>query len=188
MAASRLPPRRALCLFCGVSEKFPDSFRAAATALGEACGRHGWRLVYGGSRSGLMGLAARAAMAAGGEVIGIRPEGLISAEMPAGDISEIIRVETFFERKRLMASLADHFVALPGGLGTLDEVSDVMNLAVAGLHAKKTFLLNVDGYWRPLLDLFAHFDAFGASRAGFQDCFEVVETVDALFDRLPPSG
>jgi len=185
MAASRLPPRRGLCLFCGASDKFPDSFRAAAEALGTACGRNGWRLVYGGSRSGLMGAAARAAMAAGGEVIGIRPEGLVAAEMPAGDISEIIRVETFFERKRLMASLADHFVALPGGLGTLDEVSDVMNLAVAGLHTKRTFLLNVDGYWRPLLDLFAHFDRFGASRAGFRDSYDVVDTVDDLFALLP---
>lgn len=184
MAASRLPRRPALCLFCGASEKFPPSFRAAAEALGAGCGQNGWRLVYGGSRSGLMGAAARAAMAAGGEVIGIRPRGLIAAEMPAGDITEQIHVDSFHERKQLMADLSDHFVALPGGLGTLDEVSEMMNLAVTGIHAKRTWFLDIDSYWRPLMALFEHFDTYGASRPGFDATFAVVDSVDALFATL----
>ena len=184
MTVSRLPPRRALCLFCGASDKFPGSFNDAAAALGAGCAANGWRLVYGGSRSGLMGRAARAAMAGGGEVVGIRPGGFLSAEMPAGEISEMIQVDTFFERKRLMATLSDHFVALPGGLGTLDEVTDVMNLAVARTHSKRTYLLDVDGYWQPLLRLFEHFDAFGATRPGFADSFAVVPDVAALFALL----
>ncbi|MBM3485096.1 MAG: TIGR00730 family Rossman fold protein [Alphaproteobacteria bacterium] len=186
MASSRLPRRRALCLFCGASEKFPPSFRAAAEALGAGSVRNGWRLVYGGSRSGLMGAAARAAMAAGGEVIGVRPRGLIAAEMPAAEITEQIHVDTFHERKAVMAALADHFVALPGGLGTLDEVSEMMNLAVTGIQAQRTWFLDIDSYWRPLMALFAHFDSYGASRPGFEATYAAVESVDALFAALDP--
>jgi len=171
-------------LFCGANDSFAPPILAAATALGEGIAKRGWRLVYGGSEAGLMGRAARAAMAGGGEVTGVIPHGLVRAERAAGDITELIRVDTLAERKQAICDRADVFVALPGGLGTVDELIEMMSWNYIGVHAKATYLVNLGAFWDPLLDLFRHLDRNGALRPQFHATFRAVPDIPALFAAL----
>ncbi len=140
-----------VCFFGSASDAAPETARAAAAAFGAACARHGWRLVYGGSRKGLMAAVARAAMAGGGEVIGVMPKMLVARELADPTITQLHVVETLALRKQMMADLSDAFVALPGGVGTLDELCEMVTWHDLGVHAKPTFLANIDGFWDPLL-------------------------------------
>jgi len=174
-------------LFCGANDSFSPGILAAAAALGEGVAKRGWRLVYGGSQAGLMGRAWRGAMAAGGEVIGIIPHGLVRAEQASGEITELIRVSTLAERKQVICDHAHAFVAMPGGLGTIDELVEMMSWNYIGVHAKLTYLVNLDDFWTPLLDLFRHLDRNGALRPHFHDTFRAVPDIPALFDALDRS-
>ena len=153
---------RRICVFCGASPGHDPAFVAAARGVGEGLARRGIGIVYGGSRIGLMGALADAALAAGGEVTGVIPQGLVDRELAHHGLTELRIVATLHERKAVMADLSDAFIALPGGLGTLEELAEITSLAQLGLHAKPIGLIEVGGYWDPLL---AWFD--GAVEAGF---------------------
>jgi uncharacterized protein (TIGR00730 family) len=138
---------------------------AAAQTLGAELVRRGLTLVYGGGDVGLMGVLADAALAAGGRVIGVIPEALVQREVAHRALTELRVVDSMHERKALMAELADAFIALPGGIGTLEELCEVLTWAQLGIHNKPVGLLNVAGYFRPLIELFDHAVAEGFMQA-----------------------
>jgi uncharacterized protein (TIGR00730 family) len=140
----------ALCVFCGSSLPSDSRYALLARELGSLVASRGIGLVYGGGRVGLMGEVADAALAGGGRVVGVIPTGLFSVEIAHTELTELREVATMHERKQLMYDLSDCFVALPGGLGTLDELAEVSTWAQLGLHAKPVVLLDVDGFWDPL--------------------------------------
>lgn len=142
---------RAVCVFCGSSTPADQRYADAARALGTELADRGIELVYGGGQVGLMGVLADAALAAGGRVIGVIPVGLFSKEVGHTGLTELHEVATMHERKQLMYDLADGFIALPGGLGTLDELAEVVTWAQLGLHRKPVALLDVNAFWDPLV-------------------------------------
>ena len=142
---------RRLCVFCGSSPGGADDFSLAAERLGRALAAAGIGLVYGGASVGLMGRLADRALAAGGEVVGVIPRALVDQEVAHHGLADLRIVASMHERKALMADLADGFVALPGGLGTLDELFEILTWAQLGLHRKPVGLLDVGGYFAPLL-------------------------------------
>ena len=147
---------RRICVYCGSSMGENPIYRESAQAVGTLLANRGLGLVYGGGNVGLMGVLADAALAAGGEVIGIIPGGLFSREVGHPGLTEMRVVGTMHERKALMADLADGFIALPGGMGTLDELFEILTWAQLGIHAKPCGLLNVAGYFDPLIALLDH--------------------------------
>jgi uncharacterized protein (TIGR00730 family) len=142
---------RAVCVFCGSSAPADPRYRDAARALGALVARRGVDLVYGGGSVGLMGELADAALGHGGRVIGVIPAGLFAREVGHTGLTELHEVASMHERKRLMYDLSDAFVALPGGLGTLEELAEVATWSQLGLHSKPVILLDVDGFWAPLV-------------------------------------
>lgn len=144
---STRPPSFSICVYCGSRPGVDPSFAAAARDIGHWIGSHGGQLVYGGGRNGLMGLVAQATLAAGGTVIGIIPQALVDKEMANLDCTELHVVQTMHERKRLMAELADAFLALPGGIGTFEEFFEVWTWRQLGYHDKPVGLLNQGGYY-----------------------------------------
>lgn len=147
---------RRICVFAGSSVGARPAYAEAAGQLGRALVQHGIGLVYGGGSVGLMGTLADAALAVGGEVIGVLPRGLFRREVAHAGLSEMHEVGSMHERKALMASLADGFIALPGGLGTFDELFEIVTWAQIGLHAKPIGLVDVEEYFQPVLALIAH--------------------------------
>ena len=144
---------RRLCVFCGASPGRDPVYLELAAAVGTGLAQRGIGVVYGGSRIGMMGAVADAALAAGGEVIGVIPRHLVDREVAHGGLTEQRVVETLHERKAEMAALSDGFIALPGGLGTLEELAEVSSWAQLGLHDKPIGLLGPAGYWEALLVL-----------------------------------
>ncbi len=145
---------RRLCVFCGSSAGSNDAYLRAALDLAESLTRNGIDLVYGGARVGLMGAVADGVLAHGGTVIGVIPRGVLEREVAHDGLTELHVVGSMHERKAMMAELADGFVALPGGMGTLEELCEVLTWGQLGLHAKPCGLLNVAGYFDPLLQFF----------------------------------
>jgi hypothetical protein len=148
-----------VCVFCGSSMGARPSYATAAHALGETLAARGLGLVYGGARVGLMGVVANAVLQAGGEVVGVLPSFLGAKEIAHDGLSELIVVESMHERKAKMAELADAFVALPGGFGTLEELAEVLTWAQLGLHGKPCALFDVDGYYAHLVAFADHASA-----------------------------
>ena len=142
---------RSLCVFCGSSVGSKPAFIGAAISLGKTLAENGIRLVYGGGRVGLMGAIADAALNAGGEVIGVIPEHLVAREVAHPGLTDLRIVASMHDRKALMAELSEGFVALPGGLGTLEEFFEVWTWGQLGLHRKPYGLLNVNGFYDPLV-------------------------------------
>jgi uncharacterized protein (TIGR00730 family) len=142
--------KKTICVYCGSSTGTREVYAAHARELGAMMARNGWRLVYGGGRVGLMGVLADAVLAAGGEVIGVIPRWLADREVAHLGLTELCVVETMHERKHRMANLADAFVALPGGYGTLDELCEILGWAQLGLHDKPVIVLDTEEYWQPL--------------------------------------
>lgn len=140
-----------LCVYCGSRAGRDPSFREAAQRLGTAIGRRGWRLVYGGGRVGLMGVVADAALAAGGQVFGVIPVSLQQREVGHPGLDELRVVETMHQRKQAMAEAADAFLALPGGIGTLEELFEAWTWRQLGYHDRPLGLLNIGGYFDRLL-------------------------------------
>jgi uncharacterized protein (TIGR00730 family) len=153
---------RRICVFCGSSPGNDPAYAALAHSVGEGLARRGIGVVYGGGRVGLMGVVADSALDAGGEVIGVIPQNMVDRELAHSGATEMRIVGTLHERKAVMAELSDAFIALPGGLGTLEELAEVVSWAQLGLHAKPIGLLGVGAYWA---DLLRWFD--GAVAAGF---------------------
>jgi uncharacterized protein (TIGR00730 family) len=144
-------PTFSLCVYCGSRPGDEPAFAQTAREVGHWIGRHGGQLVYGGGRNGLMGVVADATMQAGGRVVGIIPTALVEKEWAHHGCSELHVVETMHERKRLMAEHADAFLALPGGIGTLEELFEVWTWRQLGYHDKPVGLLNQDGYYDALI-------------------------------------
>ena len=147
---------RRICVFAGSSPGARPAYTDAARALGAEIARRGLGLVYGGSGQGLMGVAADAALAAGGEVIGVLPRGLFVREVAHQHLTELREVGSMHERKALMAELSHGFIALPGGFGTCDELFEAVTWAQVGIHHKPVGLLDVNGYFTALLAFVAH--------------------------------
>lgn len=169
---------RSLCVYCGSSNRVAARHQEAAARLGRQLAEAGIRLVYGGGRVGLMGVIADAAIAAGGEVIGIIPEHLNSVEVGHQQVSELIVVRSMHERKALMFEMADAFAVLPGGIGTLDETFEIVTWRQLRLHDKPVVLVDDGGYWQPFLGLIDHIVATGFARPQIRKLFTVVGSVD----------
>lgn len=181
---------RSLCVFCGSSTPPDTRFRDAARALGQLVAGQGIALVYGGGRVGLMGEVADAALAAGGRVLGVIPTGLFSVEVAHTGLTELHEVGSMHERKQLMYDLSDGFVALPGGLGTLEELAEVTTWSQLGLHAKPVVLLDVDGFWDPLVAQLDKMVSVGllkpANRALIQHAGTPQDALAVLASAWPP--
>jgi len=147
---------RQLCVFCGSSSGRDPVYREAAEALGRLLARRGMGLVFGGGHIGLMGVVADAAIEAGGSAIGVIPRGLQARELGHRGLTELRVVESMHERKATMVALADGFIALPGGMGTLEETTEVLTWAQLGIHRKPVGLLDVGGYWKPFVGFLDH--------------------------------
>jgi uncharacterized protein (TIGR00730 family) len=145
-----------VCVYCGSSPGARPAYAEAARALGTLLADEGIGLVTGGGRVGLMGVVADAVLAAGGEAIGVVPQALVDREVAHEGMTQLHVVRTMHERKALMADLSDAFVALPGGLGTLEEIAEMLTWAQLGIHTKPCGLLNVAGYYTPLVQFLDH--------------------------------
>jgi len=173
-----------LCVFCGSSPGSRPEYRDAARALGQVLASRGIRLVYGGGHVGLMGVLADAVLAEGGDVIGVITDGLQAREVGHTALPDLHVVPTMHERKALMASLADAFVALPGGAGTLDEFFEAWTWTQLGIHRKPVGVLNVAGYFDPLLAFLAHAVDQRFIRAEHWDAVVIDQDAAHLIDRL----
>ncbi len=183
-----MPPVTSLCVYCGSAVGGNPSYRAAARRLGRLMAESGVRLVYGGGRIGLMGVLADAVLAAGGTVVGVIPEHLQALEVGHRGVGELRVVDSMHSRKNAMFELADAFAILPGGLGTLDETFEILTWRQLRLHDKPIVLVDLDGYWQPLLRLIEHIGEEGFVGPECWRLFGVVETVEDVLPairRLP---
>jgi uncharacterized protein (TIGR00730 family) len=150
-----------VCVYCGSANGTDPAYAAAAEEFGRVLAESGIRLVYGGGSVGLMGIVARRVLAEGGMVTGIIPQFLKDREVMLTEVSELIVTPDMHERKRIMFERSDAFVALPGGIGTLEETVEMLTWAQLGRHAKPVVLANIEGFWDPLSDLLKHMQAQG---------------------------
>jgi uncharacterized protein (TIGR00730 family) len=183
-----------VCVYCGSSGRVAEPFRESARRTGRLLAEAGMELIYGGGHVGLMGLTADAALAAGGRVVGIIPDFLHARELTHTRLSELLVVGSMHERKQRMFERADAFAILPGGLGTLDETIECMTWRQLDLHDKPIVIVDIDGYWKPLLDLLDHAIAAGFAPARIRGEIQVVQNPEALIavlksaaePRVPP--
>jgi cytokinin riboside 5'-monophosphate phosphoribohydrolase len=173
-----------VCVFCASSEAVSAEHRAVAAALGRAIAERGWRVVYGGGGIGLMGEVARGALNAGGQVLGVIPHRLATREVALPEVTELVRTDTMRERKHRMDLESDAFIVLPGGIGTLEELVEILTLKQLGYHDRPIVVLDAGQYWKPLLDQFAAMIAAELSPASILELFEVAEDPDAALGAL----
>ncbi len=184
MTQATRPIPFSVCVYCGSRFGADPAYAEAARALGRGIAERGMRLVYGAGDVGLMGAVAQATQAAEGYTLGVIPGHLRDREVGKTDLSAYIVTETMHERKKIMFMNADAIVALPGGPGTLDELFEVLTWRQLGLHAKPAILVNVGGYWDPLVALVEHIAAQGFCDGRFLDYLDVVPTPEAALERL----
>lgn len=175
---------KALCVYCGASDAVDPRHMEAARALGRTAAGRGIEIVFGGGRVGLMGAVASGALEAGGRVTGIIPEHLQTREHPHPGITRLLVVDSMHTRKRRMFELSDAFCILPGGMGTLDETFEIVTWRQLGLHDKPIVLVNLGGYWDPLLTMIEHQAAAGYVRPQHMKILRVVRQIDTVFDAL----
>lgn len=175
---------RRICVYCGSSKGGAPHFAETAHALGEAIADRGFGLVYGGGNVGLMGIVANAALAKGGEVIGVITEGLVKLEVAHKGLADLRVVDSMHERKALMADLSGAFIAMPGGFGTMDELFEILTWSQLGIHAKPVGLLNVAGYYDELLAFLGAMERHGFVRAEHSSHLLSAGTVDELLQKL----
>jgi uncharacterized protein (TIGR00730 family) len=175
---------KSVCVYCGSRFGKNPAYKSAATELGTAIARAGWRLVYGAGDVGLMGAVAQATQAGGGETFGVIPTHLFEREVGKRDLSTFVITETMHERKKVMYMNSDAIVVLPGGAGSLDEFYEVLTWRQLGLHDKPICLLNIDGYWDPLIALNAHVVAEGFADQSLLDFVSVWPDTGALCAHL----
>lgn len=173
-----------LCVYCGSSDRGPESHARAARELGMQMATAGVGLVYGGGSIGIMGAISNAVKKAGGEVIGIIPDFLLQKEVHDGDASSLEVVETMHERKARMVELSDGFVILPGGLGTLDEFFEILTWRQLGLHDKPIVVANIEGYWDSLVTLIDGMAADNYVHTRHAAAIHVVDDIDAVLPTL----
>ncbi len=177
-------PAFSLCVYCGSRAGKRPEFAQAAVAVGQWIGAHGGQLVYGGGRNGLMGVVAEATRQAGGRVLGVIPQALVDKEQANHACDELHIVQTMHQRKALMAERCDAFLALPGGIGTFEELFEVWTWRQLGYHDKPVGLLNVAGYYNGLLSFLKHSMAEGFMGAWQLGLLQVGVEVDALLPAL----
>ena len=175
---------RRVCVFCGSSNGANPVYQEAARAMGRALAGRGIGLVYGGGSTGLMGVVADAALEAGGEVVGVIPRALQLRELAHGGLTALHVVGSMHERKARMAALAEGFLALPGGMGTLEELSEMLTWAQLGLHARPVGVLDVAGYFAPLVGFFDRAEGEGFLRPEHRRLLLVGDDPGALLDRF----
>ena len=173
-----------ICVFCGANPGSGAVYLQAAAATGAALARAGIGVVYGGAGIGLMGAVADAALAGGGEVIGVIPRNLVEREVAHRGPVDLRVVESMHERKALMADLSDGFIALPGGIGTLEELFEVWTWAHLGLHRKPCALFDVEGFYSGLAAFLGHVDREGFLRQGVRDMLLVDDDIERLLQRM----
>ncbi len=173
-----------VCVFCGSREGRRPAYRAAAEALGRGIALNGWTLVYGGGDIGLMGLVARAALAAKGPVVGVIPKRLMEREVGKRDLTELHITETMFERKARLIVGSDAFIALPGGLGTLDELLEVVTLRQLGYHAGPLLLVDTEGFWSRYVALVDQVIDDGFAEPSARGLYRLVPTPAAALAEL----
>jgi len=171
-----------VCVYCGASGGADRRYMQSAVETGRAAARRGLRLVFGGGHVGLMGAMADAALAAGGVVEGVIPQALMDRELSHEGVTRLHVVSSMHARKQKMFDLADAFLALPGGVGTLDETIEVITWKQLGMHDKPIVILDLDGYWEPLLTLIDTVIARGFAPAATARLFDVAATVEDAFN------
>jgi uncharacterized protein (TIGR00730 family) len=177
-------PTISLCVYCGSRSGELPAYTEAAQAVGREIGRRGWQLVYGGGRAGLMGVVADAALDAGASVVGVIPHSLMERELGHLGLTELHVVDTMHQRKTLMAERSDAFLALPGGIGTFEELFEVWTWRQLGYHDKPIGLLNVAGYYDALLGFLQHGLDQGFMAAAQSSLLQVDTDALALLERL----
>jgi uncharacterized protein (TIGR00730 family) len=173
-----------VCVYCGSSSKVDEKYKVAATTLGGLIAKEGWGVVYGGGRVGLMGLVADSALNAGGDVIGIIPEHIEEREVQHNELTELHVVDTMHVRKQMMVDRSQAFVILAGGLGTLDELFELLTWKQLGLHDKPIVIVNIDGYWTKLLEAVQNIADEGFMRQEDIKMFIVVDDVGEVAQAL----
>ncbi|MCT2536201.1 TIGR00730 family Rossman fold protein [Aquibacillus koreensis] len=175
---------QSICIFAGSKLGKHLEYQESANALGKLIANKGLRLIYGGSKTGLMGAVANAVLKEGGQVIGVMPKGLFSGETVHNGLSQLIEVESMHERKAKMSELADSYIALPGGLGTFEELFEVLCWAQIGIHQKPIGLLNVKGYYDPLIQLVTYSAEEGFSGDAHMGIIQTSNNPDQLLQKL----
>ncbi len=175
---------RSICVFCGSSLGDRDVYRQQAQILGEAIAKQNIELIYGGAHVGLMGIVADAALAASGTVTGIIPTMLRRVEVAHQGLTHMIEVDSMFARKAVMIERADAFVSLPGGIGTVDEMMEVITLHLLRQHAKPSILVDVEGYWSTLTGMFDHLITHRFAPETIRDSYRLVPDADAVLPAL----
>ena len=173
-----------VCVYCASNDGARPEYLASARQIGTLLAERGMAVVYGGGRVGLMGALADAALGAGGEVIGVMPHALVQREVAHHGLTALHVVDSMHERKALLAEMADAFVALPGGLGTLEEFFETWTWAQLGVHQKPVGLLDVADYWRPLITMLEHVEAEGFMRGTPREWLAIDTDPTSLLDRL----
>jgi uncharacterized protein (TIGR00730 family) len=173
-----------ICVYCGSSTGDDPIFAEAAQALGTALAKAKVGLIFGGGSCGLMGIMARAALAHGGKVTGIIPDFLDEREIALAEVTDLQIVPDMHTRKRLMFEEADAFVALPGGIGTLEELTEQLTWIQLGRHSKPLVIADIGDFWRPLLSLFAHMHNAGFIRPGYEVRYMVAERVEDIIPMI----
>jgi cytokinin riboside 5'-monophosphate phosphoribohydrolase len=173
-----------LCVYCASSDRLDPKYYAAAAQLGRELVLQGWGLVYGGGNTGMMGAVARAVKQSGGRVVGVIPEFMKARELAYTEADELVTVITMRERKLLMETRADAFVALPGGWGTLEEIVEILTLRQLDVVKKPCVFLNQDGFYDPLLQLFERMLAEKFFRPSNMELFRVATTVSQIFEQI----
>jgi hypothetical protein len=175
---------KAVCVYCGSSSRVAQAYWDVARDLGAMLARQGYSLVFGGGKIGLMGAVANAAMDAGGYVLGVIPEILRDRELAMEDVDELIVTRDLHERKETMIQRADAFVALPGGFGTWEEIIETLTHKLLGFHAKPCIILNQNGYYAPLLEMFERAYREGFAREEHRGLYRVAESVSQVLKLL----
>ncbi|MGZ3411622.1 MAG: LOG family protein [Xanthobacteraceae bacterium] len=175
---------RSVCVYCGSSPGADPAFLAAATAFGKVLAREGVELVYGGGSNGLMGALAKSVHEHGGKVTGVIPEFLRARELAFKGADEMIVTPDMHERKRIMFERADAFVALPGGIGTLEELVEQLTWAQLGRHKKPILFADVNGFWKPLVELLNHMKEHGFIHSDLFFEYQVAEKVEDILPEL----
>lgn len=183
---------KSLCVFCGATPGNDSAYREAAHSFGEALARNNIELVWGGGHVGLMGVVADAVLAAGGRAYGVIPTFMAERELAHPDATELVVVSSMHERKAAMADRAEAFVALPGGFGTLDELFEIVTWAQLHIHRKPVGMLNVKGFFDPLMTMVRHMSAEGFIKPHFLDLLHrspsPTELLAAMNAHRPPEG
>ncbi|UXX80707.1 TIGR00730 family Rossman fold protein [Reichenbachiella carrageenanivorans] len=175
---------KSICVYCGSSPGHDDQYKEAAVALGRTFAEENIRLVYGGAKIGIMGAVAKACLDHGGVVTGIIPGFLDKVEITNTEVTELIQTNNMHERKTAMVEKSDGFIAMPGGFGTLEELAEVMTWAQLGLVKKPIGILNVNGFYDRLLELFKHMHQEGFVKSANLELFVVDDHVEGLLTKM----